>query len=119
MSGSRRRARTATLAAVAAVSFWIAGCVATTPAGMASADVEAAEDPLYIYVEEDESTAELMIDEYLRKNEAWRSRYSNTRKSPTTYTFDSISPTKTHPNSLSWSIRWRAPPTTTAWPRSG
>ena len=36
---------------------------------MASADVEAAEDPLYIYVEEDESTAELMIDEYLRKNE--------------------------------------------------
>ena len=69
MSGSRRRAHTAKLAAVAAASFWIAGCVATTPAGMASADVEAAEDPLYIYVEEDESTAELMIDEYLRKNE--------------------------------------------------
>lgn len=53
---------------IAAFSFVIAGCVTTPPAEMASDDT-AASDPVLLYVVDDESSAELLIDEYLRTNE--------------------------------------------------
>ena len=62
-------ARSRTLVAIAGFSFAIAGCVAAPPAEMAGADVEPAMDSPFVYVEKDERTAELGIDEYLRKNE--------------------------------------------------